>query len=77
MAAPLPICPSWKRCSWSKSRRLPAAWRKKLLTYATGATITFGDRPAVAGIVQSAAARDYGLRSLVHAVVESPAFLSK
>lgn len=50
---------------------------EKLLTYATGAGITFADRPAVTNIEQSAAKHGYGLRSLVHAVVESPAFLSK
>jgi Protein of unknown function (DUF1585) len=50
---------------------------EKLLTYATGAGITFADRPTVEAIVQQAAKKDYGLRTLVHAVVESPAFLSK
>ena len=50
---------------------------EKLLTYATGAGITFADRPTVEAIVQQAAKKDYGLRSLVHAVVESPAFLAK
>jgi hypothetical protein len=47
---------------------------EKLLTYATGAGITFADRPAVEAIVQQAAKKDYGLRTLVHAVVE---FLAK
>lgn len=50
---------------------------EKLLTYATGAGITFADRPTVEAIVQQAAKKDYGLRTLVHAVVESPAFLAK
>jgi len=50
---------------------------EKLLTYATGAGITFADRPTVEAILQQAAKKDYGLRSLVHAVVESPAFLAK
>jgi hypothetical protein len=50
---------------------------EKLLTYATGAGITFADRPTVEAVLQQAAKKDYGLRSLVHAIVESPAFLAK
>jgi cytochrome c553 len=50
---------------------------RHLLTYATGAAATPVDDPAIEAIVKSAAASDYGLRSLVHAVVESDAFRSK
>lgn len=50
---------------------------EKLLTYGTGATVTFADREVIEEIVDQAADDDYGLRSLLHAVVASPAFLSK
>ena len=50
---------------------------RHLLTSATGAAATPVDDPAIEAIVQSAAASDYGLRSIVHAVVQSDAFRSK
>ncbi len=50
---------------------------EKLLTYGTGAPIRFSDRRHVAEIVETAAATNYGLRSLLHAVTVSPIFLSK
>lgn len=50
---------------------------RHLVTYATGAATTPVDDPEVEAIVKSAAASDYGLRSLVHAVVQSDAFRSK
>ena len=50
---------------------------RHLLTYATGAAATPIDDPAIEAIVKSAASSDYGLRSIVHAVVQSDAFRSK
>jgi hypothetical protein len=48
-----------------------------LLMYGTGAEITFADREVVDAIVRQTADSDYGVRSLIHAVVQSPVFLSK
>jgi hypothetical protein len=48
-----------------------------LVTYGTGAGIQFADRDAIDAIVKQAKADGSGLRSLVHAVVQSPLFLSK
>ncbi len=50
---------------------------EKLLVYGTGASISFADRAVVEEIVDQAADNDYGLRSLLHAVVASPTFLTK
>jgi hypothetical protein len=50
---------------------------RHLLTYATGAAATPVDDPAIDAIVKSTAASGYGLRSLVHAVVQSDVFRSK
>ncbi len=50
---------------------------EKLLIYGTGATVSFADRHAVDGIVDDAADQEYGFRSLLHAVVTSPTFLTK
>ena len=50
---------------------------EKMLIYATGAGLDFVDRPAVETIVAHTSAHGYGLRTMVHEVVESPVFLSK
>ena len=58
-------------------RRLARNVAEKLLVYGTGAPISFADRQTVDAIVEESADSGYGLRSLVHAVVTSPVFLSK
>jgi hypothetical protein len=49
----------------------------KLLVYATGAGIQFSDRPVVAEIVTESQAKNYGLRTMIHDVVQSRVFLCK
>ncbi len=49
----------------------------KLLTYSTGAPVQFADREEVERIVQELRSKNYGLRSLVHLVVQSRPFLHK
>ena len=50
---------------------------RHLLTYSTGAPATPFDQRAIDGIVKGAAADDYGLRSLIHGVIQSDLFRSK
>ena len=50
---------------------------EKLLIYATGHSLEFADRAAVTQIVNAVAPQNFGFRSLVHEVVQSPAFLKK
>lgn len=59
--------------------RQRVAWNfaAKVLTYATGSGITFADRKALDAIVAQAADDDYGLRSIIEAVVISAPFLHK
>ncbi len=47
---------------------------RHLVTYATGAPATRIDQPAIEAIVQSTTKDGYGLRSLVHGVVQSELF---
>jgi hypothetical protein len=57
--------------------RLARALALQLTTYATGAAPAPGDRPEIEAIVEKTRVRDYGLRSLVHEVVQSPLFRNK
>ena len=50
---------------------------RHLITYSTGAPATYLDQRAIEVIVKTAAADDYGLRSLVHGVVQSELFRTK
>ena len=50
---------------------------KKLTVYATGARIEFADRDEIERIVSISRSKNYGLRSILHAVVQSDLFLSK
>jgi hypothetical protein len=49
----------------------------KLLTYATGGGPQFADRQTIEEIVVRARNHDLGLRTMIHEVVQSPAFLNK
>ncbi|MES1258772.1 MAG: DUF1585 domain-containing protein, partial [Acidobacteriota bacterium] len=49
----------------------------QLATYATGAPIGFSDRKQVEEILDQTRASDYGVRSIVHGIVESNLFQYK
>jgi hypothetical protein len=57
--------------------QLAKALTEKLLTYATGAAPTAADQADVERIVASVRDKNYGFRSLVHAVVQSQTFRRK
>ncbi len=48
-----------------------------LVTFATGAAVTFADRAEIQAILQRARPEDYGLRGLVHEIVQSTLFQTK
>jgi hypothetical protein len=50
---------------------------EKLLTYGLGREMGFSDRDAVAGIIKEADLHGQGLRSLIHAIVESETFATR
>ena len=50
---------------------------RHLVTYGTGAAPTLADRAEIEAIVAEAAKNDYGVRSIIHAVVQSPLFRTK
>ena len=57
--------------------QLARALAEKLLGYATGASPEKSDRPVVDAIVNRVRPKDYGLRALVHEVVQSKVFQHK
>jgi hypothetical protein len=50
---------------------------QQLLVYATGAPIRFSDRPAIGKILANSRAEGYGVRKLVHEIVQSDLFMNK
>ena len=49
----------------------------QLLIYATGSPPRYADRAAVEGIVERVRTRDHGFQALLHAIVQSDAFLQR
>jgi len=49
----------------------------QLIVYATGAPVAFSDRDEVTAILDQTKSSDYGVRSIIYAIVESPLFVRK
>ncbi|MDG2122574.1 MAG: DUF1592 domain-containing protein, partial [Verrucomicrobiales bacterium] len=50
---------------------------EQLLVYATGAPVSFTDRGEVAAILEKSRASEFGVRTIIHEIVQSPLFLRK
>jgi hypothetical protein len=50
---------------------------EQLVVYATGTPVGFADRDEVDAILEKTKTSDYGVRSIIHAIVQSPLFLRK
>ena len=50
---------------------------EKLITYGTGAGISFVDRKEVMAIVEKTKVNDYGFRTMIHEIVKSNIFQRK
>ncbi|MGH7946114.1 MAG: DUF1588 domain-containing protein, partial [Opitutaceae bacterium] len=50
---------------------------RQLVIYATGAPVRFSDRMLIERILQGASSSHYGVKSLVHEIVQSPLFQQK
>lgn len=67
----------YKRLLLADKDLLARGLAHKLLAYATGAAPTIADEPELQALVARVRERDYGLRSLVHEVVQSRLFQHK
>ena len=50
---------------------------EQLLVYATGSPVEFADREDVSAILEKSRASKFGVRTLIHEIVQSPLFLRK
>lgn len=66
----------FKRLLTQQEDRFARCLTEKLTTFALGRELGFSDREAIEGILKQNAASGRGLRSLVHAIVESPIFVT-
>jgi hypothetical protein len=66
-----------KRLLLTDERPIARNLAKQLIVYATGAPVRFSDRPALEKILDRAQARGYGVRTLIHELVQSDLFLHK
>tara|TARA_R110002049_G_scaffold182485_2_gene350301 strand:+ start:28429 stop:30960 length:2532 start_codon:yes stop_codon:yes gene_type:complete len=57
--------------------RIARSLAMHLITYSTGASPTFADRNALDAIVAATEPSNYGIRSIIHEVVQSPLFRNK
>jgi len=57
--------------------QLARALTEKLLTYATGAATQTTDKPEIEAIVRRFREKNYGLRTLIHEIVQSKLFQTK
>lgn len=60
-----------------KPDQLARNMASQFITYATGAAPTFADRDAIEAIVEKTKSKNYGVRSLLHEVIQSSIFRNK
>jgi len=68
---------AFKQLLLKDEKQIARNFAEQLLVYATGAPVAFSDRAAVDRILADTAGSKHGIRSLVHAVVQSELFLRK
>jgi len=66
-----------KRLLLQDERQIARNLVRQLVTYSTGAPVRFGDRPKVEAILDHAQAGGYGVKSLIHGIVDSELFRNK
>ena len=67
----------FKRLLLADEVQLARNLTRQLTVFATGAPVGFSDRVAVEQILQRARSHSYGVRTLVHEMIQSPLFLNK
>ena len=58
-------------------RQIARNFAEQLIVYATGTPVSFADRDAIDQILTDTAGKKHGIRSILHAVIQSELFMSK
>jgi hypothetical protein len=66
-----------RRLLLTDERQLARNLASQLITYSTGAPVRFGDRPQLEAILDQAKSSNYGVESLIQAIIQSDLFRSK
>ena len=66
-----------KECLLRDQDQLARNMVHQLAIYASGAPIRFSDRPAIDAILEHSRKDGYGLRTMIHEIVQSELFLNK
>jgi hypothetical protein len=69
-----PGFPEFQQLLQTDPERVARGIATKLLVYGTGRRITLADRATIDAVVTAAKPQNYGLRSMIHGVVESDLF---
>jgi hypothetical protein len=67
----------FKQLLLSDERTVARNLARQLAVYATGAPVRFSDRPAIERILQGSEATSYGVRTIVHEIIQSELFQNK
>jgi hypothetical protein len=68
---------SFQTIAQAHPEQIARAFAGQMLVYATGAEISYADRRELDRIVAETKASRYGIRSLIHAIAQSPLFRTK
>jgi hypothetical protein len=66
-----------KRLLLQDERQIARNLVRQLVTYSTAAPVRFGDRSTVEAILDKTKPGGYGIKSLIHGVIENELFRSK
>jgi hypothetical protein len=67
----------FKRQPLLDERQIACNLAEQLIVYATGTQVSFADRALVERILEETAMAQYGLRSILHAVIQSENFQNR
>ena len=67
----------FKQLLLTEEKQLARNLARQLTIYATGAPVRFADRPEIEAILERASSSHYGVRSLIHELIQSDLFLKK
>ena len=66
-----------KKLLLTDERQLARNVATQLITYSTGSPVRFSDRPRLEAILDQTKSTDYGVESIIQAVIQSELFRSK